>query len=411
MQAGKPLSGIRVIDLTQAASGPMCAAQLAAFGAEVIKVEAPGVLDSARRVGPYGGKKGIARLRQDPTDVAVYFLKRNRGKKGITLNLKSPKGIEILYRLVDVADVVLDNYRPGVTERLKVNYEVLKERKRDIICCSITGFGHFGPYRNRAAYDTVVQAMSGAMEITGFPDGPPVRAGFLAADGIAPLFATAAIFAALRLRDQTGAGQFIDVSMLECLSALVWDLPVDYVAAGGRPPRTGNQMGHVPGNVYPCRDGAVVILAGQPHQWIKMAKLMGREDMLDDPRFASLDDRLANAELVDAVMAAWTKNQTRAEVLRACEALGLACGAVQTMQDVTHDPQLTERGFIRPLRHPLDGEIPGAVAGSYPVHFGAFDAGEDRPAPMPGQDNAEVLSSLLGMSAAELDALAKEQVI
>ena len=411
MKMAKPLAGLRVIDLTQAASGPMCAAHFAAFGAEVLKIEVPGVGDSARRAGPYGGKNGVSRVETDPSDVATYYLKRNRDKKGLNLNLKSPKGLAILYRMVEKSDIVLDNYRPGVTARLKVDFDNLKKIKPDIICCSITGFGHTGPYRSRAAYDTVVQAMSGAMEVTGFPGGRPTRAGFLAGDGTAPLFATAAVLAALRHRDQTGEGQAIDVSMLDCLASLVWDLPIDFMASGGRPVRVGNQMGHVPGNVYPCSDGEVVIIAGQQHQWKKMAALIGREDMLADPRFFNLDDRIAHSTLVDRAVQDWTEVRARAEVIAACEAAGLACGPIQTMHDLLDDPHLKARGLVGPLPHPEHGVVPGATATGYPVSFGTLDVGFHGSAPMQGQHTREVLSSLLGMSAAELDELQNEKVI
>ena len=411
MNIAKPLSGLRIIDLTQAASGPMCTAHFAALGAEVLKIEVPSVGDSARRAGPYAGVSGINRFEQDPADVAMCFLKRNRGKKGLTLNLKSAKGLDILHRLVAISDVVIDNYRPGVTERLKVTYDSLREFKRDIICCSITGFGHTGPYRARAAYDTVVQAMSGAMEMTGFPDGPPVRAGFLAGDGIAPLFATSAILAALRHRDQTGEGQFIDVSMLDCLASLVWDAPMELIAAKSRGARVGNQMALVPANAYQCNDGTVVIMAGQQHQWVRLTGLMNRPDLLKDSRCATLDDRLANVDFVDDAVQQWMGPKSKADVISACESVGLACGPVHTIPELLTDPHLKARGLITSLEHPVHGTIPGATAASYPVRFGGLKAGYEAPAPLQGQDNSEVLSRLLGLSSSEIRELAEERII
>ena len=411
MSANKPLSDLRILDLTQAASGPMCAAHFVALGAEVLKIEVPGVGDSARRAGPYLGAKGIGPMDRDETDMAICFLKRNRGKKGLTLNLKSPKGLEIFYRLVAISDVVLDNYRPGVTERLGITHERLQKIKKDIICCSITGFGHTGPYRTRAAYDTVVQAMSGVMEMTGFADGPPVRAGFLAGDGVAPLFATSAILAAIRQRDKTGEGQFIDVSMLDCLASMVWDAPMDYIASNARTARVGNQMALVPANAYECKDGTVVIMAGQQHQWARLTALMGREELTKDPRFATLDDRMANVLEVDRLVNEWTGTLTKEQAVRACEAVGLACGPVNTIPELLSDPHLKSRGLVDPLSHPLMASTSVATAAGYPVKFGKFQASFDDPAPTQGQHTAEVLSGLLKLTASELAQLAEEKVI
>ncbi len=411
MAIDKPLSDLRVLDLTQAASGPMCAAHFVALGAEVLKIEAPGVGDSARRAGPYLGARGIAAMDDDPTDMAIYFLKRNRGKKGLTLNLKSPKGIAIFYRLVAISDVVLDNYRPGVTERLGITYEKLRQIKKDIICCSITGFGHSGPYRTRAAYDTVVQAMSGVMEMTGFADGPPTRAGFLAGDGVAPLFATSGILAALRQRDRTGEGQFIDVAMLDCLASLVWDAPLDYIASDARTARVGNQMALVPANSYECKDGTVVIMAGQQHQWARLTALMGREELAKDPRFATLDHRMVNVKEVDRLVNEWTGTLTKVEAVRACESVGLACGPVTSIPELLSDPHLKSRGLVGKLPHPMVGDSAGATVAGYPVKFQNFDASFDAPAPTEGQHTAQVLAGLLKMDQAELEQLIQEKVI
>ena len=411
MSAGKPLSDLRILDLTQAASGPMCAAHFVALGAEVLKIEVPGVGDSARRAGPYLGAKGIGPMDRDPTDMALCFLKRNRGKKGLALNLKSPRGIEIFHRLVAISDVVLDNYRPGVTERLGITYDRLRKIKKDIICCSMTGFGHTGPYRTRAAYDTVVQAMSGVMELTGFADGPPVRAGFLAGDGVAPLFATTAILAALRQRDQTGEGQFIDVSMLDCLASMVWDSSLETIASNSRTARVGNQMALVPANAYACKDGTVVIMAGQQHQWGRLTALMGREELMKDPRFATLDDRMANVHEVDRLVNEWTGTLTKDQAVQACESVGLACGPVNTIPELLSDPHLKARGLVDSLSHPLMNTPSGVTAAGYPVKFGKFEASFDTPAPTQGQHTAEVLSALLKLADAEIAQLATDKVI
>ena len=280
-----------------------------------------------------------------------------------------------------------------------------------LIHCSITGFGHSGPYRTRAAYDTVVQAMSGVMEMTGYADGPPTRAGFLAGDGVAPLFATQAILAALRQRDRSGEGQFLDVAMLDCLASIVWDAPLDYIASDARTARVGNQMALVPANSYTCKDGTVVIMAGQQHQWAKLTQLMGRPELAKDPRFATLDHRMANVAEVDRLVNEWTRTVTKEEAVRACDSVGLACGPVSSIPELLDDAHLKSRGLVKPLAHPLVKEPPLATAVDYPVKFGNFHAGYDEPAPTEGQHNAEVLGRLLNLSEAELQALASEKVI
>ncbi len=407
----RPLDGIRVLDVTQAVAGPVCAAHLAALGAEVIKIERPGDGDFARRTPPYGGAGGVSLVRQRPDDVSTPVLKRNRDKLSLALDLGRPEGLDVLRRLVATADVFLENLRPGVTEKLHIDYQRLKEYNPNLIYCSITGFGHSGPYKEWAAFDTMIQAMSGLMAMTGSEGGPPTRAGILVADNFAPLFAGIAILAALRQRDATGEGQFIEVSLFDCLVSLVWDEPIELLAAQGKPPRMGNRLSRsAPWNTYPAADGHVMICAPQQDHWERLTQLMQRPELLDDPRFTTLELRIRNVDPLDEAIAAWTVRHTKEAVVTACQRAHIACGPVNELNDLVEDPQVEGRALLQPLLHPTHGRVPGAWAPAYPVRFSGFPAGFSRPAPLVGQDNVSVLSKI-GLSPDEIDDLKQKGVI
>lgn len=410
-QGLRPLAGIRVLDLTQAVAGPMCAAHLAALGADVIKIERPGTGDFARRSPPYGGAAGVSPVRQRSDDISTPVLKRNRDKRSLALDLGSPQGRAVLYRLAATADVFLENLRPGVTEELGIDFRKLRGHKLDLIYCSITGFGLDGPYKDWAAFDTMIQAMSGLMTLTGAPDGPPTRAGILVADHYAPLFAGIAVLAALRQRDQTGEAQFIEVSLFDCLVSLVWDEPIELMAAQDTPPRMGNRLSRsAPWNTYACSDGLVMICAPQQDHWERLTGLMGTPDLVQDPRFRTLEQRIANVVALDAAIEGWTRGHTRAGVVAACQGQHIACGPVNGLADLVSDPQVAARGLLEPLRHPEHGLVPGARAPRYPVRFSGFAAGFDRPAPAVGQHSVEVLREA-GFSEGEVAELAAAGVI
>ena len=301
---------------------------------------------------------------------------------------------------------------PGVMDRLGIGYQELKEIKPDIILCSISGFGQDGPYRNLAAFDPVVEAMSGVMEVTGFPDSPPVRLGVAAGDMVAALYMMIGLLAALRYREKTGKGQAVDISMMDSLFSFLLDEALDVYVERGIPIRTGNRRIRLtPFNSYRAKDGWVVICSAADSHWANLLKAMGREDLLDDPRYNRLDQRMANADEVDALVESWTMTKGKKEVVEIVRKHGVASGIVATIPEVLSDPQLIHRGMIVDLIHPELGKVQGAVAHDIPVRLSESKGGFDLPAPYLGAHNEEIYCGLLGYSLEDLRQLEKEGVI
>jgi len=406
------LDGLLVIDLSQAAAGPICGTYLASLGAEVIKIERPEGGDMARRTPPYATRNGVAAQRQSPDDVSSTVLKRNRGKQSLALDLQTQEGQKLLHDLVRQADIVLENFRPGVSARIGADYATLKAIKPDLIYCSITGFGMTGPYSAWSAFDTIIQGMTGVMAVTGAPDGPPTRAGLVVADNVAPLFALTGILAALRVRDRTGEGDFVEVSMFDSLISMVWDEPIEHFANNRINMRTGNRfLRMAPWNSYAASDGYVVICAGQQDHWIKICKLIGQSELTEDARFATMEARLANVEALDAIVGRWVALHTRQEVVAQCQKAGVPCGPVNELPDLIADPHLAARELMKPLMHPLYGEIEGARVADFPVRFAETPPARTTPAPLLGQHTASILSKRLGLQPDQIKALVARGII
>jgi formyl-CoA transferase len=285
----KPLTGVRVLEITGFLSGPFCALQLAALGAEVIKIEPPGQGDATRHHPPFAGPRGIHREPQTDSDMSLSILKRAAGRRSITLNLKQEQGRQIFFDLLQHADVVLENLRPGALQRLGLDYGSLQPQYPGLIYCSISGYGQTGPYSDLPAHDPIIQATSGLMSTIGSAEGEPTRTGnFYLTDMIAALYAALTIVAAVRQRDTSGNGQYLDVSMFDCLVSMMWDEPYDYYLREGVPIRTGNRSPRFgPINTFPTKDGRIVILAASDEQWNRLLQAMGREDLGNDPRCAT----------------------------------------------------------------------------------------------------------------------------
>ena len=390
------LAGVRVLDLTRALAGPYGSMILGDLGAEIIKIEA---LDArADAIGPYSYKG------QD-----AYFMSVNRSKKSITLDVRTDRGREVLHDLVKVSDVVLDNFRPGVLERLRIDYDTLKGVNPRIICCSITGFGSNGPYRNRPAYDVVIQAVSGAMSITGEPGRPPVRSGIAIADQGAGMYAVHGILAALYARERTGVGAKVETSLLEAMIAQLAYEAGYYFISGLVPGPVGS--GHRTLALYQTfqtRDGYVAIAA--INRFPALCKALGREDLTEDPRFKGReigehrDELLAilQKEFITRKTDQWLKLLTEADV---------PCGPLNTLDNALSDPQVLARDMVVSINHAMGGQIKQT---GNPVKISATppEVRQDfLPPPTLGQHTDEVLSQLLGYSSEQIDRLRQEKVI
>ena len=374
------LDGITVLDLGRYQAGPRCAMILGDLGAEVIKVEAPGGDES----------RGLGR---------VYWSVYNRGKKSITLNLRTEKGKALLRELVPKVDMLLQNFRPGVMDAMGFGSDTLQQLNPRLIVINVSGFGQVGPYRHRPAYDPIGQAMSGLMNFTGFPDGPPVLTNSPIIDRITALHATIGALAALHRRDMTGQGQALDVCLLDTGFTLM-EIPIaQYLLTGKEPQRHGNSPGGIaPCNTYQAQDGWVYILAIPQDMWGRFCKGIGQEELIADPRFSSIAGRAAHTKEIDAVVSAWVQERTVAEVVAVLERAEVPVGPVQTIAQAARDPHLWERNMLVEVEDPDTGRtfVPGLT-----VKF-SETPGNIGPIPRPGEHNEEIYGKLLGYHAQDL---------
>jgi len=382
------LSGIRVVDLTRVMAGPYCTMLLGDLGADVVKIERPGAGDDTRSWGP-----------PFIDGISAYYLCVNRNKRSITLDLKHPAGQEILWRLIEQADVLVENFSPGTVERLGFGYEAVRSRRPQIVYCSISGFGQTGPGKDRTAYDQIVQGMSGLMSVTGFPDGVPTRFGVPIADIAAGMFAAYAIVAALFHRQRTGEGQYIDTSMLGGQVALLTYQAGIYFATGETPKRTGNAHPIVaPYQTFSTADGYVNIAAGNDAIFARLCRALGLERLLGDPRFQTNAGRITNLPaLVESIEAA-LKNYRTAEVVALLDAADVPCGPIYTVPEVFADPQVQHLELRQRVPHPALGEVDQL---GFPYRFSASPAAIRRHPPLLGEHTEEVLAEV-GYSPAEI---------
>jgi len=408
----KILDGVRVLDLTQFFSGPQATLFLAGLGAEVIRIDSP---EGARRVAvapPYAGRAGVSFERTSPDDFSVNYLKRTRGKKAISLDLKQADGKALFLRLVAAADVVVENYSVGVTERLGVDYPRLAAVNPRLVYCALTGHGSTGPDRHLKAYDVTVQAAAGLMSVTGQPGQPPMKAGTALSDAIAGTMAMSGVLAALLDREKTGRGQFVDVSMVDSLFALLFDDPIDWYERLGVPVRQGNRiLRFSPINTYATSDGWAVLGAATSGQWEGVLKAIGRQDLLDDREWSSLDWRVANNDKSDALLRNWAATRTTAEAVDTMLAAGGVASVIRGPKELAEWQHLREREMYLPLEHPTLGILQDVGAPGFPIKFGDAAAGYDLPAPLPRQHNREIYGDLLGLDESEIDRLEKAGVI
>jgi crotonobetainyl-CoA:carnitine CoA-transferase CaiB-like acyl-CoA transferase len=403
-----PLTGVRVIDVTRFVSGPLCTFFLASLGAEVIAIEDVKPSPS-RRLSPFAHPDGGSTTDYIDGAMSVPFLKRGRGKRSVAIAMGTEEGAALVRRLATTADVFVENTRPGsMSSSFGLGYPELATVNPRLVYCSISGYGQTGPSATRPAMDMAVQAASGLMAKTGFVDGPPVRAGIAIGDHAAASFAALGVVAALRQRDTTGRGQHVDLAMLDVLTALVWDEPVDHYAAVGMPVRTGNADPRgAPINVYACTDGWVAVTLSSDEQWRGLCAVMGRDDLID--RWPSVRERARAATEVDAAVSAWALTLPAVQVEAAFLQLGIAAALVRDPIEARDDPQVRARRLLEPLRHPSAATESGFLGPRLPI---AFDGRAEQlaPAEQPGASTDAVLREA-GIDDKELNALREQGVI
>jgi len=393
-----PLKGIRVLDLTRVLAGPFCSMTLSDLGAEVIKVEIPGRGDDTRAFPPYIDGE------------SSYFMSLNRGKKSVTMNLKDDDATEALHRIAEKCDVVLENFRPGVTARLGVDYETLSRLNPRLIYCSISSFGQTGPYSQMPGYDLIIQGMGGLMGLTGEPGRPPVRVGMAVTDICAGMYGVIGILAALRTREETGRGQYIDVSMLDGSVSWMTYAAGNYFATGVNPPRMGSAHPSIaPYQAFPTGDGKYILIAsGNDRLWGMLTEAMDAEELGGDQRFTTNGLRVEHMDTLIPLLETEFMKRPRDEWLERLQGMGFPCGPVYGLDELFSDPQVLARGMLREVQHPTVGKIKqiGAV-----LKFSESDSRIQSPPPVLGQDTEEVLTSLAGLSPEEVRRLREKQAI
>jgi CoA:oxalate CoA-transferase len=383
-----PLEGVRVIDLSMFLAGPYCTQQLADLGAEVIKIE-PRQGDSTRVLPPHFHE-----------GESLYFLSTNRSKKGMSIDLQQAQGREILYRLVATADVVVDNFRPGIMAKLGADYETLMQVNPRIICCSISGFGQDGPYASRPAYDMIVQALSGGMSITGEPGGRPVRAGIPIGDICAGLHAVIGIQAALRERERSGKGQFIDISMLDVQVAMLSYQGVYHLFSGEVP--GGQGRGHASIPTYASFQAGdkrdVLICANTEKMWVALCEVLDLPGLPTDARFLTNELRHTHRGELEPLLEQAFSARSRTDWLDLLNARGVPCAPVNSIADALEDPQVRHRGMVDKIEHTLGGEV--GVLGN-PIKMSRSPGAAFRSPPLFGEHTNEILRDL-GFPEAEI---------
>lgn len=383
------LEGVRVIDFTNTVAGPGCTFFLADMGAEVIKVERPGLGDEARLFPPY----------KDGTSASFAVL--NRGKRGVVLDLKNSRGVELFKELAAVSDVFVENYRPGVMAKLGIGYESLKEVNPRLVMCSISGYGQYGPLSKLPAYDAVLQAMSGLMSTTGFPDGPPTRAGTLIVDISCAFYAAFGVCAALFARERTGEGEYLDVSMYDVAINLLEAKFVDFTVAGNVPQRTGNRYPYVtPFDAYATKDGYVMIICVGDQPFHNLCNAMGRPELAEDERFKDLLARNANEPALKEIIEEWSSGLSNVEVWELLQEHGVPGSPVNDVKSVVENPHTAARGMLVELEQPGAGTM--TIFGSAMKALGS-EIRPRGPAPALGQDNRWLLEEVLKKSPQQAD--------
>ena len=409
MTSIKALEHLRVLDLTRVLAGPWCTQLLADLGADVVKVERPGSGDDTRAWGPPYLKDAAGR----DTSEAAYYLSANRGKRSVTVDISKPEGQQLVHKLAAASDIVIENYKVGQLARYGLDYARLAAGNPRLIYCSITGFGQDGPYKDRAGYDFIIQAMGGFMSITGerddLPGGGPQKAGVAVSDLMTGMYTTVAILAAVAQRERTGHGQYIDMALFDTMIAMLANMNMNYLTTGKAPGRAGNaHQNIVPYQVFAAADGHVVIAVGNDGQYAKFCEIAGRPDLATDPRFAKNAERVRNRAVLVPLLEAIVRERPAAFWAEKLEAAGVPCGPINTIAQALADPQALARGLRIDLPHPTAGTV--SLVGM-PIRMSASSPNYERPPPLLGQHTDEVLHELAGLHADEIAALRSRGVI
>ncbi|MEU4451273.1 CoA transferase [Nocardioides sp. NPDC023903] len=408
-----PLAGKTVIDLTTALAGPYATLLLAGLGARVIKVENPtrgG--DSSRNNSPYLTAEGLRLRRSSPDDMSVSMLSRGRGKESITLNLKQPESRQVFFDLVRNADIVVENYSAGVTERLGIDYSAVKAVNDRVVYTSISGFGAQGVAGDGKAMDTIIQALSGVMMTAGEPGDPPVRFGLPIGDLVAPLFAVIGTLAAVLHAERTGEGQHVDVSMLGSLTSLVACEPFDALESVGFPLRTGSLVPRLaPFGTFRAQDGWFAICAPTDAFASGVLAAIGQGDLVDSDLFGTRDARVANADTLHRMIGDWAAGRTLESALAALEASSVPVAPVRDTAQAVRDELVTGRGEVTPLVHPKFGHHDGLYGSGIPMVFSRSQVDITAPAPGLGEHTESVLGDLLGYDADRVEKLREAGVL
>ena len=397
------LENLTVLDLTRVLAGPFCTMMLADMGANVIKIEVPKGGDDTRSYPPFR-EKNLNGVRE-----SLYFANINRNKKGITLNLKAEEGKEIFKELVKKADIVVENYRPGVMDKLGLGYDVLKEINPRIIYAAVSGFGCYGPYHLRPGYDILAQAMGGMMSITGPKGGDPTRAGSALGDMLGGLHCAIGILAAVNARTITGVGQRVDVSLMDSMIAATENTALKYMESGKIPTRMGNRYAAVsPYDGFKCKDGIVIIAAGNQKLYEKLCiEILDRPDMITDPRFVDMPGRLANQDAIQEVIEDRLKDLTMEEATELILSKGIPAGPIMNIKQILEDPHVKEREMFVDMDHPTLGKI---TVNGCAIKLMDTKPSVRTPAPQLGQNNAEIFEGMLGMTEEQFNELHEKQV-
>jgi formyl-CoA transferase len=393
------LEGVRIIDLTRVLAGPFCTMILGDLGADVIKIERPELGDDTRHWGPPFAEGGES----------AYFLCTNRNKRSLTLNLQSQEGLHILKRLIQAGDVLVENFRTGTLERWGLDYETLQKIRPGLIYCSITGYGHTGPYRDRPGYDILAQSLGGFMSVTGPAEGEPHRAGVAIADITAGMFAAQAILAALYRHEKDGSGQCIDIALLDSQIALMTYVASNYLISNQIPKRLGNAHPNiVPYEIFKARDGYFTFGAGNDSQWKKFCDNVGHPEWATDERFTTNPQRVSNREVLIQLLRELFLQNDIEEWLSLCEEVGLPAAPIHSMDRVFADPQSMARNMRVEIQHPTAGAI-SLVGTPFKIPTSSLDF--RYPPPLLGQHTEEILQGLLDYSPETIETLREDGVV